>query len=122
VNAQARVTAVIWDDGTNIGDSVVIDRLFASRAADRDTYAALIGEVRATKANRGRLEDLENKLTTNKPKFDAPGVVEALVQNLSAQKERIRLGQVNEAAAFDTLEQMLTLEHKAAIKHSVRSK
>lgn len=121
VSAQARVTAVIWDDRTSIGDSVVIDRLFASRAADRDTYATLIVEVQATKANGGRLEDLEDKLTANKPKFDVPGVVEGLVQNLGLQKERIRLGQVNESAAFDTIEQVLTLEYQAAIKHSVRS-
>jgi hypothetical protein len=122
VNAQARVVAVIWDDGTSIGDSVVIDRLFASRAADRDTYAALIVEVQATKANGGRLEDLEDKLIANKPKFDVPGVVEGLVQNLGMQKQRISLGQVNESAALDTIEQVLTLEHKAAIKHSARTK
>lgn len=115
---EVRVVAVIFENGSAVGDTTIIDDVFSSRQTDRDTYAALLNDVRAARSNGGRREDaleLVAHLTENRMRYPDPMIVQGLVQNLS----RVLTSPVSDAeTARATLERMLAAEHAAAVKHS----
>ncbi len=51
-----------------------------------------------------------------------PSVADGLLQNLKNAKIRMGQGAIDAAGALQSLEMLMTLEHAAAAKHSVRAK
>lgn len=124
VTVEARVAAVIFEDGTSIGEPKIIGDLFASRQADRDTYAALLADLRAARANGGRLEDLQAlaaTIQTNRKRYRSPTTAEGVLQNLENAEAAIRRRVLDAHSALESLEHLMAIQHAAAAKHALRA-
>jgi hypothetical protein len=125
VDFDIRVVAAIFEDGSAVGDPQIINDVFVSRQKQRDTYAALLAELRAARSKGARPEDLDELLVTvqaNQDKYPSPGEASGLLQNLNNAKRKMQTGTSDSRTALENLERMMMLSHDAAATHSVRAK
>ena len=117
---ETRVIAVIFENGSAIGDQRIIDNVLSRRQTDRDTYAALLNDLRAARSNGGRREDalaLVAHLTENRKLYPDPTIVQGLLENLG---RALTSPASDVETALATLERMVAAEHAAAVKHSAQ--
>ena len=112
VSLEARVVAAVFVDGSSIGDAAQIDSIFASRQAQRDTYAALLAELRNARSRGGRPEDLEAlliKVEAARDTYPAPSVAQTLILNLKGRN-----------VDLEVLERHMSVNREVAERHSDR--
>jgi hypothetical protein len=124
VKVDARTVAVVFEDGSSVGDATAIDDIFAARQARRDTFAAFLSEVRAALASGGRPSDLDEltvKTKARQESYPSPIVAGGLLQNLSLAQVTVSRGTIDSISALQNLANQLAIQHATAAKHAVRA-
>ena len=115
------VIAVVLDDGTAVGDGETIQRIFARRLEERDSFLAVIdafNEVTAREHGEAALDALRDRLTAIAQRADSPPC-RAAIEAVQQYKSR---GGAPEAIdeSLRTYAAFVAREHDLAVKHSVK--
>ena len=119
--AGVEIIAVVLDDGTAVGDGETIQRIFARRLEERDSFLTVIdafNEVLARAHGEAALDALRDRLTAISQRGDSPPCRAALdaVQTYKAR------GGTPEAIdqSLRTYAAFVAREHDLAVKHATR--
>lgn len=119
--AMVEVDAVIFEDGTALGNSVMLDKIFAQRAAERDDLKKIVdtfNRTLETKHGIAALEQLRDQFAATSgestARRSAREAVDAFLQKAKASSEAEAEQSLKTYVAF------VTRQYEAAAKHANR--